>query len=273
MPNGFGPLDFFSGLGRVFRSVVNAIVAAIAVIINVLIAVVNFILFVLQAVIFFLGKAFGVVIRALKHVISDIVHGRFAHLLADLMRLRELLRRWFAPVLKILRKLREFWDLWFKRTIKPILDLIQQVRGVLVVFRVLGFEWAKALDRKLLQLEGKIIRNSLVFREAINRIATWVNLILEPELLIRGEVFLRTVLRNIKAAVSLVTKLRHGDIFGIGAAPLGPAGGPLLSPAVASESLLRLVRGEGDEGEYARAERARWREMFEDVMGFKLSVP
>jgi hypothetical protein len=198
VPNGDGGFDFGGGIPTIGDNQTNAILSLIIAILNALIAVLNFILTLIAAVINFLVKAFGVVVRGIRHVISDIVHGRFVHLYKDYLELKAKLRKWVEDHLGWLLKLRKQFDDWYRNTIIPILNLIQRLRAILAVFRIFHLKFAEKLDELLGRLEAKIIKNTLALRGKLNEVVSIIDLVLDPGLLIRQNVLLGSATRAIR---------------------------------------------------------------------------
>ncbi|SRR6266571_3679649 len=204
MPNGDGGFDFGNAIPSIGDPQTNAILTIIVAILNAIIAVLNFIIAVIGAIVHFLVKASLLFVRGVKHVISDIVHGRFLHLYQDYLRLKAAIRKWIDDHLGWLLRLRAAFDRWFKNTIVPILNLIQRLRAVLAVFRIFHLKFADKLDRLLGRLESKIIRNTLKLRAKLNEIVTIIDLVLDPGLLINNNVLLASAARSIRALMNLV---------------------------------------------------------------------
>src|SRR6266571_1993965 len=196
MPNGDGGFDFGNAIPSIGDPQTNAILTIIVAILNAIIAVLNFIIAVIGAIVHFLVKASLLFVRGVKHVISDIVHGRFLHLYQDYLRLKAAIRKWIDDHLGWLLRLRAAFDRWFKNTIVPILNLIQRLRAVLAVFRIFHLKFADKLDRLLGRLESKIIRNTLKLRAKLNEIVTIIDLVLDPGLLINNNVLLASAARS-----------------------------------------------------------------------------
>jgi hypothetical protein len=207
VPNGDGGSDLFNAINTIEDARTNWLLSIIIAILNALIAVLNFILAVLNAVITFLFKVFGILVRGIRHIISDIVHGRFLHLYEDYLRLKKRIKKWFEDHLDWLLRLRKAFDDWYRNVIIPILNLIQRIRAVLAVFRIFHLKFAEKLDALLGRLEAKIIKNTLALRSKLNEVVTIIDLVLDPGLLIRDNVLLASAARSIKAL---------GNLLGIG---------------------------------------------------------
>ncbi len=190
--------DFFGSLGDLLNSAIAAVQAAIIAVLNFILAVLSFLYQVIVAILQFLEKAFRILIRGFKHVISDIVHGRFLHLYQDYLRLKAKIKAWFEKHLPWLLELRRRFDLWYRTTIIPILNTIQRIRAVLNVLKIFHIKFAAKLDALLGQLEAKIIRNTLALRGKLNQVVSILDLILDPGLLFRQNVLLASVQRAIR---------------------------------------------------------------------------
>ncbi len=198
MPNGDGGFDFGNSIPSIGDDQTNALLSVIIAILNGLIAALNFILSVISAIITFMLKAFRVVVRGIRHVISDIVHGRFVHLYHDYLELKAKLRRWVEDHLGWLLKLRKAFDDWYRNVVVPLLNMIQRIRAILAVFRIFHLKFAEKLDALLGRLESKIIKNTLALRGKLNEIVSIIDLVLDPGLLIRQNVLLASATRAIR---------------------------------------------------------------------------
>lgn len=138
------------------------------------------------------AKGFTYFYKGLRHVLSDIVHGRFVHLWHDYLTLKNKLNDWFNAHFGWLIRLRKTFDLWYRQTVQPILDDIQHVRGVLAIFRLFHLKFAERLDNYLSKLESKIIKNTLVLRQKMNEVLSFLDLVLDPAGLVRRNVFLNS---------------------------------------------------------------------------------
>ncbi len=190
--------DFFAALGDALFNGITAAIQLIQEVVRYLLFLVTVIYQVLVAVVQFLEKAFGILLRAIKHILSDIIHGRFLHLYEDYLRLKARLKKWFEDHLGWLLRLRKAFDDWYRHTIIPILNMIQRIRAILAIFRIFHLKFAQKLDDLLGALEAKIIKNTLALRGKVNEIVSILELVLDPSLLIRDNVFLASAARALR---------------------------------------------------------------------------
>ena len=191
--------DFFAALGDALFNGITAAIQLIQEVVRYLLFLVTVIYQVLVAVVQFLEKAFGILLRAIKHILSDIIHGRFLHLYEDYLKLKARLKKWFEDHLGWLLRLRKAFDDWYRHTIIPILNMIQRLRAILAIFRIFHLKFAQKLDDLLGALEAKIIKNTLALRGKLNEIVSILELVLDPSLLIRQNVLLLSAQRAIRS--------------------------------------------------------------------------
>lgn len=84
------------------------------------------------------------------------------------------LARLFQPILSFLDRIRGWVLGIYNEYVRPILDVIGVVRRALRILAALGVDWARALDRKLAELEEKI---QLPFTWVIGKLNEIVNVI------------------------------------------------------------------------------------------------
>ncbi len=207
--------EFFNPIGQLLGFIEQSFNYLLKLILN----IANFLFLLLVRVANFLLATVRVLAHGLRHVISDIVHGRFRHLFEDYLRLKAKLRAFFEPVLRVLRRIRQIFDQFFKQFIAPVLNLLQTFRKILVIFRIFHLKFAEALDRKIRRIEARIITNTLVLRQRINQISTILTLILNPELLIRG----RTLIGSLISAIDDVLRSIFGTTLRAIIGPASPA--------------------------------------------------
>lgn len=201
---GFDPGAFFSGVIDSIIGMINAIISALVFLFNLLVAVLQFLYAALVAIANALVSAIKVIARGFVHVLSDIVHGRFLHLFQDYLDLKKKLTDWLAPVLRILQRIKKIFDQFVLAPLLRFINLIQNIRKFLVIFRILGFKWAKKLDATLASWEQRVVRNVLVLQAWINFAIDAVSLIMDPSLIMRKNFLLASLLSFLGAVKRVV---------------------------------------------------------------------
>jgi len=128
-------------------------------------------------------------------------------------RIRARLAAMLQPLINYLRHLRAFWDFYFRVYVRPLLNLIQRVRQVLLIFRIFHLKFAAQLDKRLAALESDIAGLFLDTRRQINRLLNYVNLILDPAGLFQVDTYLKTVARSVGELFSLIHAVQMRELF------------------------------------------------------------
>jgi hypothetical protein len=196
--------DFFGAILSSIIAVINAIIGALSALIQILQTVLSAIYSALQAVAAAVWSAIKLIARGFIHVISDIIHGRFLHLLQDYIDLKNKLAELLAPILKILQTIRKYFNQFVLVPLLRYINLIQQIRQFLTIFRLLGFKWAVKLDAYLVKQEQMIVTNTLVLQSWLNFTIDILDLIADPSLILRKNFLLASLLSYLGAIKRIV---------------------------------------------------------------------
>lgn len=101
-------------------------------------------------------------------------------LISKLEDIRDRLKKFFKPLTDAIKQYKKMMQDNYRLYVKPVIDFIQRIRKVLVIFRILGFKWAKQLDQKLLKLETDIQSAFMASWKNLNILSDWVNFIVDP---------------------------------------------------------------------------------------------
>ena len=119
-------------------------------------------------------------------------------------RIHDYLSKIFGPLLKHIRQIIDAYRQLWNTYVKPIYDFLQRLRRVLVLFRLLGFKWAKQLDQRIVALENAITQSFLGVLANLNRLADWINFIIDPFGLIQPNVWLGSIAQSVGAMIGIV---------------------------------------------------------------------
>jgi hypothetical protein len=117
------------------------------------------------------------------------------------------LKRVFGPILSFLDRIRKWVLDFYNEYVRPILDLIGFARRVLRILATLGIDWAKALDRKLADLEAKIQAPFTFVLGKLNEITNFINRIVTLDGLFQRLALIRSLERD----VLYVTRIWHNS--------------------------------------------------------------
>ncbi len=207
----------------------------------------------------FMGRVGSTLGRALRHILGDIIHLRFAHLLQDYLKLKETLRRWLLPIIKIIDRIRKIYRFYVLKPLLAYLNLIQRLRQVLAIFRIFHLKFAERLDHKLLELEAKTIRNTLRIWQELNIATSVLQLILDPALLFRRVPLVTSITRAIGDLLRALFGRGLQDAFG-STVPLSVLGGPPVTLREGMDRWQLEVRGET-----GAVAGAQWQRIFDEM--------
>lgn len=103
----------------------------------------------------------------------------------------------FRPVLDFLDRVRIYIRDFYRKWVRPVLEAIEITRRVMQLLGYFGLDWAKAIDRKLQQLEDIITLpfDWLVLK--VNELTSWVNRIVTLDGLLQRVMLLRSLIRDV----------------------------------------------------------------------------
>lgn len=110
--------------------------------------------------------------------------------------LKEWLKRAFGPLIKLITKIRKHILDFYAKYIRPALDVIDAIRGVLQVLGRLGVEWATELDRKLGKITSEIHEKFLFVDGWLRKVQGAIDAVITFDLLFQRFPFLRTLVRD-----------------------------------------------------------------------------
>lgn len=190
----------------------------------------NFLLAGIEAAIGALAKTMATLAGALGHIISDILHGRLAQLVQEIINFLHKVHDFIAPLVAWLRRLQQIQRQYQLQALKRIVNLIQRARQFLVLLKLLHVKWAQRLDGWLLQVEGKLIAHVYALFAKENEVIGWLNWALDPVAMIRATPYFGTFARGMKAVWGAAQAIGIYKLFPQLARGTGPRG-PIVSHA------------------------------------------
>jgi hypothetical protein len=146
----------------------------------------------------FVTSGLGEVFKGLKEIVEQVFK---AVVLAALRHLRDLIAKiqaWAKKLKAWLDKLQKIQRQLQVKAMRDVINLIQRIRQVLAIFRIFHFKWAQKLDAWLSNIEGTIIRNVTRLNRKVNEIITYLNILLDPEVLLRQSILAQSLYRYIR---------------------------------------------------------------------------
>lgn len=217
--------DLFSGIGSLAASLWSAFSWLYSLISAVFVGIYNLLVQVFQFLYGILGKVGGL----FKKIWDGFFKGLLTRLANAIIKVHQWLETHLAPLIKFLQKVRAYIDRIYNRYVRPILNTIQQIRRVLLVLRALHIKWAEELDRRLLDIEGRIAQAFLTVRGALNAAISWLSAATDPPRLARLVIAGVMGRRTIAAMVRIYTGFPVGFFLPSTAPGAAPWELPILS--------------------------------------------
>ena len=129
----------------------------------------------------------------------------------------------FRPVLDFLDRVRIYVRDFYRKWVRPVLDAIEITRRVFQLLGWFGLDWAKAIDRKLQQLEDIITFPFDWLVTKVNELTSWVNRIVTLDGLLQRVMLLRSLIRDAVPTNNLWWNAQTKIYGASGRAALAPA--------------------------------------------------
>jgi hypothetical protein len=207
----------------------------------------------IKSVIGVLGQVLGTIVAGLGHIITDILHGRLLKVLQDIVNLLKALGKILAPLLDWLKRLQQIQRQLQMQYLRQFIDIIQRVRKVLAIFRLLHLNFANKLDLYLAKLEGDVGAKWAKLIEHMNAIQSVLDQVIDPTLMLRPGGLLRSVGLMIGAVSAAAKGLSPSQLLCL---PGPTYSAPLTQPWPVTETLL-VNDMQHNTGDYAQFSDAR----------------
>ena len=182
-----------------------------------------------------LGQVLKTVIDGLGHIISDILHLRLLKVLQDIINLLKAIGKILAPLIQWLKRLQQIQRQLQMQYLRQFIDIIQRIRKVLAIFRLLHLNFANKLDLYLAKLEGGIGAKWAKLIEHMNAIQSVLDQVIDPTLLLRPGGLLGSVGLMIGAVSAAVKGLTPAQLLCL---PGPTYSSPVTQPWATTQAVL-----------------------------------
>jgi hypothetical protein len=145
----------------------------------------------------FVNKLGGKIWGALQTTYERVLKPAWQKFYKFVDRVHDWLDRHLGPLLKKVNDLRKKIYGYWKRFVRPVLDFIDALRGVLRVLAALHVPFAKKLDAELGRIEGWITRVFTEIFQRLNEVSDWLDRIIGLDGLFKRLTLLRSLVANI----------------------------------------------------------------------------
>lgn len=203
MPNGdsgggfdLGSLiDFFLGS---IADAINAIIGFLQALLSVLVQALNFLFQGEQDIFGFSFKSLSEVWQGISKELDRLWRSVILVALKRLWDLYQKIRVWAEKLKRWLDRFHQLQRQYQIQALRRIINLIQRARQILVIFRILHFKFAAKLDLWLQKIEGTITSHVFNLEKKTNEIITWIDLIFDPQALMRQLTLAQSLYRYIR---------------------------------------------------------------------------
>jgi hypothetical protein len=136
-----------------------------------------------------IARALGRVFNALRYAWERVIWPLLRQIPRIIGRLRRLIERDLPRLLRLIERIRQRILQIYESWMRPVLLAIERVRRMLLIFRLLHFKWAENLDRRLRELQGRIMQPLAVVLAHIALVEQWINVIVSTEQLLQETIF------------------------------------------------------------------------------------
>jgi hypothetical protein len=192
---GFGGA-FGGGFGDLLAAEAIAMVIELA---QILEQVANFLWAVLVAVANFLYGLVKTVGNFLFHIFHEHIFPIFRTLVNDYLKLKAFLTRVFQPLINVITRIRNWYIIHILPWQKLVQEIIQRVRIVLALLRLLHVKWAAKLDADLAKIQGYVTQSIQLVLGTLNQVSTILGIVIDPLMILRRDFFLSTIFSHLAA--------------------------------------------------------------------------
>jgi len=264
MSNGDGGFDFggiFDPILGILGALIQAIIDFLNALVTVLVEVLNFLYAGELGIFGFSFKGLGEIYRGLKNMLDQIFKVWVVSALNKLWSLYQKLTAWVRKLKAFLDRLRRIQQLQLMQALRRYLNLIQRIRRILVVFKLLHIGIAKKLDNFLARLEGRLTTSVFNLIRKQNEIIRWINLVADPRGLLHPGGQLASIGGIIHAVTGAIAALRPGEFNCVPGQQTGP-GVPVLPWVSVRQQLITESRNKSGDTAAVGVQFNSMRELF-----------
>jgi hypothetical protein len=206
-------VGFLSTLVGALGGVGPAIGQAVAYLFSLIVSVFKLLYTIITQFLQYVLRVFKNVGSFFSHLWDNFFKKIFVGLFHAVSKLHDWLEAHLGPVLEWLKKAQKYLLSIYNKYFKPILALIQHIRQFLTILRALHIKWAQQLDHILATIQTDINAAFMKVYGTLNLIIDVVNIISDPERLLRHPVLLLSMRRVFLALVRQLTGLPPGYWF------------------------------------------------------------
>lgn len=195
------------------------------------------------------AHALSPIFQALSKIWTKVLKPLLTWLSKLAAKIKRIYDRILKPYLDALKRIRKIILDIYEKYFRPIIRIIEGFRQVLAILKLAHVKFAEDLDRKLQQLEGKLLTPIYTALKYVNVLGAWLNILLRADLVLQQVIFLRT-LGAYKTSVGKYAASGFMETF----PPAMPVQ-PVTREKALSDTRAYLLTGQGPNAELERVAR------------------
>jgi|SRR5579872_7107 len=222
--------DWLDGLAGAVDQIGADIVAFLQFLLGLLIGLFQFLYLLIAAVFQFLWSVLVTVGNFFKTLWDDFFHTIFTGLYNAIVKVHDWLESILSPIVDFLKSVVKWMNWFFATYIKPILNVISQIRRFLEILRAFGIKWAATLDAALGKVQSDINGVFLKVMGYVNSLINIVNSLADPLGLFRRPTLVMSMRRIFPSFLKGVSGMPIGYFLPSPRQNPAPGTGPVQFP-------------------------------------------
>lgn len=206
-------MGFLDGISEALSSLASELLAIIVYVFNLVVIVFQFIWSIIQLIAAYVVTAFKAAGAFFDHLWANFFKGIFVKLFSAIASITQWIEARLRPIINFLLAARKFIDRIYKLYVAPFLRIIQHIRQFLQILKLLHIRIAAQLDAILAQVQRDVNGVFLQIRGILNTAIDLLNIIADPNKLLRKPTMVLSLRRTIHAFIRQVTGMPPGWYF------------------------------------------------------------
>jgi len=153
----------------------------------------------------------GSIFSAIANVVKSVWHWLFNNLFSFLSQWFRNIWQWVSKyvrlVIQIIKAQIAAINQLYNNVVRPFMNLLQRIRGFLMIFRIFGFKFAQELDQYIADLEARINGAFLAAEGDIGRLLQWLEWIVDPNGLFQPLSYLLSAIQTLPQLWAILQNL------------------------------------------------------------------
>ena len=153
----------------------------------------------------------GGIFSAIASVVKSVWHWLFNNLFSFLSQWFRNIWQWVSKyarlVIQIIKQQIKAINQVYNNVVRPFMNLLQRIRGILLIFRLFHIKLAQELDQYIADLEGRINGAFLAAEGDIGRLLQWMEWVVDPSGLFAPVTYLLSAIQTLPQLWAILQNL------------------------------------------------------------------